>query len=272
MHALRLDEGHRGRNGSEELVGNRFGGRRRGRRRLLGANLRLRHGNSRRRMPVLEPLEQARKAGVRRDDIAATTFEELPPFGRDRIRVLEVVLEQIARETGVQPVDVSHLVLCTTVTSGTAARGLPEWIAREDGRRHAQDEAHGTRDHGIACETLVAAADRKGDERQEDGQWNQAERPVDDAGQADEDRHGSEEPRNRLCRPRPFDGSCAHARTRARLVRAYVRVGPPCGRGLRGRGVGFHPWGSGPSSAGTSVAGCSGRGSDLIAQYTTQHR
>ena len=47
------------------------------------------------------------------DDVAVAAFEELAPLGWDRIWVLEVLLEQVTREAGVQAVDVSHYILCS---------------------------------------------------------------------------------------------------------------------------------------------------------------
>ena len=54
-----------------------------------------------------------RKPGMSRDDLAVAAFEEPTPFARDRLWVLEVLLEQVAREARVQAVDVSHYVLCS---------------------------------------------------------------------------------------------------------------------------------------------------------------
>jgi hypothetical protein len=60
--------------------------------------------------------------------------------------------------------------------------------------------------------------------------------------------------------------SDAQALTVALRVRAYRRVGLPCGPGLRGCERGRHGVGSESSDAAMSKAGCSGRGSDLMAQ------
>ena len=64
-------------------------------------------------MAVPGRLQQAGETGMRRDDVAVAALEELAPLARDRVRVLEVLLEQVAREAGVQAVDVSHYVLCS---------------------------------------------------------------------------------------------------------------------------------------------------------------
>ena len=47
------------------------------------------------------------------DDVTVATLEQLAPLARDRVRVLEVLLEQVTREACVQAVDVSHYVLCS---------------------------------------------------------------------------------------------------------------------------------------------------------------
>ena len=64
-------------------------------------------------MTVSRRLKQACQTGMSRDDLAVAALEEPAPFGRDRVWVLEVLLEEVAREARVQPVDVSHYVLCS---------------------------------------------------------------------------------------------------------------------------------------------------------------
>ena len=64
-------------------------------------------------MPVPGSLQQTSETGMGRDDVAVAALEELTPLARDRVGVLEVLLEQVAREARVQPVDVSHYVLCS---------------------------------------------------------------------------------------------------------------------------------------------------------------
>ena len=56
---------------------------------------------------------QPHQTGMSRDDLAVAALEETAPFARDRFWVLEVLLEQVAREARVQAVDVSHNVLCS---------------------------------------------------------------------------------------------------------------------------------------------------------------
>src|SRR5215210_6809094 len=111
VHAMRLDESHCGCHCAEELVGRWFGSRRRSCRSTRG-----RGG----RVPVTGALEQPRQTWMRRHDFALSAFEQLPPFGGDSVRVLEVVLEQVAREACVQPVDVRHYYLCSSGVRGAA--------------------------------------------------------------------------------------------------------------------------------------------------------
>jgi hypothetical protein len=99
VHAVRLDESHCRGDGAQELVRNRH---------RLGRPLRC-DGRSRGRTAVTGELEQARDAWMRGDDIASTALEELSPLAGDGVGILEVVLEQIVREAGVEAVDVSHL-------------------------------------------------------------------------------------------------------------------------------------------------------------------
>ena len=65
-------------------------------------------------MAVADGLEQSCEARVGRHDVAVAALEELSPLARDRVWVFEVFLEQIAREAGVQAVDVSHFTLCSS--------------------------------------------------------------------------------------------------------------------------------------------------------------
>ncbi len=76
-------------------------------------------------MPVAigEDVEQALQAGMGRDEIARAAFEELAPLGGHRGGILEVVLEQQPRITGVQRVDVmrAHTTCSTSGATSTAA-------------------------------------------------------------------------------------------------------------------------------------------------------
>ena len=104
VHPVRLDESHRGRDAAEELVRDRFGRGQRDRRRGRGCRAAV--------AVRLERLEQAHEARVRGDDLAGAALEQVPPFRRDRVRVLEVVLEQVACIAGVEAVDV-HYACCS---------------------------------------------------------------------------------------------------------------------------------------------------------------
>ena len=62
---------------------------------------------------------------MRGDELAVAALEELAPLGRDRIGVLEVVLEQEPGVAGVQPVDVlrAHRLCCSN--RDETRRGIP---------------------------------------------------------------------------------------------------------------------------------------------------
>ena len=89
-------------------------GRRRRRAGAAAALLRVRRrrsarGRCRRSRQLLE---QPGDPGVRRDERGIPALEERAPFRRDRLRVLEVVVEQRARVAGVQAVDVVRAHPC----------------------------------------------------------------------------------------------------------------------------------------------------------------
>ena len=94
-----LDEGGAGGNGREKVLVGRHNGSGRGG---------CRSGLGRRGVAVLGhalALEQPRKAGVRRDELAVAALEDVPPFLGDRFRILEVLLEQEPGVSRVQSVD-----------------------------------------------------------------------------------------------------------------------------------------------------------------------
>src|SRR5436190_15214007 len=120
VHTVRLHERHRGRDGAEQLVGDglRLGWRRgrRSRRRVAGL------------VAVAGELQQADQPGMRCDDVARAALEQLAPLARDRFGILEVVLEEVAREARVQSVDV-HYILFSKAGSQPSARA-PEMRLR----------------------------------------------------------------------------------------------------------------------------------------------
>ena len=67
-------------------------------------------------MAVACDFEQAGETGMGRNDLAVAALEEQAPFVRDRLWIFEVLLEEIASKARVQPVDVSHYVLCSNAT------------------------------------------------------------------------------------------------------------------------------------------------------------
>ena len=93
VHAVRLDERHRGGDAAEEhLVGTALGaapaGRRPARRGAAGA------ATCRAPLPSRQRLEQPREAGERRDELAVAALEQRAPLRRNGLRVLEVLLEE----------------------------------------------------------------------------------------------------------------------------------------------------------------------------------
>ena len=121
VHPVRLDERHRGSDAADQGLVDRRG------RRMRVRRLRGRRGRRCRRrwcwrrrgcgVPVaaLERLQQPQQTGVRRDELAVAALEELTPLGRDRVGILEVVLEQQTGVAGVQAVDVvrTHRLCCS---------------------------------------------------------------------------------------------------------------------------------------------------------------
>ena len=117
VHAVRLDERHRGCDAADQRLVDRgrcrgFGGGRRGSLSRRGGD---RRGLAVRSVLALERLEQAEQARMRGDERAVAALEQLAPLGRHRVRVLEVVLEQEPGVPGVEPVDVvlAHRRCCT---------------------------------------------------------------------------------------------------------------------------------------------------------------
>jgi hypothetical protein len=88
VHPVCLDERHRGGDRTEQLVRDRLCLGRRG-----GLGL-----DRRRRLAVARALEQAREPRMGGHDVTAPALEELTPLRRDRVRILEVLLEQVACE------------------------------------------------------------------------------------------------------------------------------------------------------------------------------
>jgi hypothetical protein len=206
VHAVRLHESHRSGDGAEQLIGDRL---------LLGRGLYGYRSGSRSRSRVAVPgrLQEAGKTGMRGDDVAVAALEEPAPFARDRVGVLEVLLEQIAREARVQPVDVGHYVLCSN-------EPLPEGMARDHRHREPDREARSPDRDRIRRKPFAPAADSGGDQREQDREGDEPQRPVGHPDKADEDRSSCEKARNRLGRPALPVGPGAHTRTVARAVRA----------------------------------------------------
>jgi hypothetical protein len=115
VHPVRLDERHRGRDAAEEkVVGTRGRCDRRCRGSVRGRLRRCGEGGAVPAAVAAWLVEQAREPGPARDELAGAALEERPPLGRNRLRVLEVLLEQELTEPGVQPVDVArHSAHCS---------------------------------------------------------------------------------------------------------------------------------------------------------------
>ncbi len=103
VHAERLDERHRSRDAADELVVDGRRCRRLGDRGMSVFRVAVRS--------VAERLEQPLQSGIRGEKVVGRAFEQRAPLARDRLRVLEVVLEQDGRVAGVEPVDVHHAVV-----------------------------------------------------------------------------------------------------------------------------------------------------------------
>jgi hypothetical protein len=106
VHPQRLDERHRRCDAGDQLVvgdrcGRGLGWRGSGRRRRCLGGIRV-------AVRLAKILQQAREARQRLDQVPVAALEERPPLRRDGFGVLEVVLEQRARVTGVDCVDVRH--------------------------------------------------------------------------------------------------------------------------------------------------------------------
>ena len=125
VHPNRLDERHRGGDAAEQLVvDRRLGcGRRRGGRRRRGRLGRWRGGcDGRVPVSVTKGLEQPGQPRERGDELAVAALEERSPLGRNRLGVLEVLLEERARKARVQAVNVLHAHIFVVATGFPAPR------------------------------------------------------------------------------------------------------------------------------------------------------
>ena len=116
VHAERLDERHRGRHTAEQLGVRRRSDRRRripGSRSILDGRVAVRGAAVPRQL-----LQQSREARKGRDDLGVAALEQGAPLRRDGLGILEVLVEQDARVTGIHAVDIVHLsrLCCTTLT------------------------------------------------------------------------------------------------------------------------------------------------------------
>jgi hypothetical protein len=124
--AIGLDERHRGRDASKQLLVHfRF-----------GRNRALRHRVTWRWGAVGTLLEQPHQAGLQREQLGVVAlFEEGTPLLGDGRGVLEILLEQLTREARVQRIDVMRHAFSV----GTPL--LIQRIVRRHGDRHADEEA-----------------------------------------------------------------------------------------------------------------------------------
>ena len=133
VRAVGADELGRGGDGAQELlVGLDGDGRGCGRNRYGDRGL----GGWGRTMPVAvgpKRLEQPRQPGMGRDDVAGATLEQAAPLLRDRVRVLEVLLEQRLRVARIQPIDVVHSSVLSSTGHRAPAPG-PRPSTRASGR------------------------------------------------------------------------------------------------------------------------------------------
>ena len=120
VHAVRLDERHRGRDAAEQLAVD-LGG--------LGRRF-LRRGRGGMAVPAVAAvprrvLEQAGEAGQRGDDVGVAALEQRAPLGEHGLGVLEVLVEQQTRIARVHAVDVvhSHSDCCISVAGRAESPG-----------------------------------------------------------------------------------------------------------------------------------------------------
>src|ERR671932_283378 len=147
---------------------------------------------------------------------------------------------------------------------------LEDRLVRDDREERAGNETGAGDAERPGGETLVSAADRGGDQREQDRERGDPDGAVDETDAATEDREGREEPGDDLAGPVAglLRGAQRVAATRAARVRREEPCGPPR-RGLRGgrrRARGGRGRSGSSSGAAGSSAGSGGAGSALIAQ------
>ncbi len=242
VRPMRLDERHRGGDTAQELLVRR--GRHRSSRR------RLDDGRAAVPTSTLDVLQQPQQARLRGEEPRVAALEERAPLGRNRVGILEVLLEQLPSEAGVQQIDVAsgHHTCCTSPEAGSLA--LVQGILREHGDREAADEARSCNDDRDQGQAATRRSHARGDQRQEDREGDDADGPVGERERASHDRERREKPSRELSRTSGADRCGLGTRARKR----------PCSGGRSG------------SSWASLAAPSSGRGSALTAHQTTAHR
>jgi hypothetical protein len=207
VHAMRLDERHRSGDGAEEEcvggAGRRFGRRRcrcgRGNRRALrGDNCGATVTASVRTVGP-ERLEQPGETGMIGDDRRVAALEEGTPFRRDRVRILEVFVEQEVRVACVKSVDVVHRH-ASVLYQGHVSCGdfSVQRVGQPDRDRGADDEADQDDADREADEALLLTGHRRCDERDQERRRREPERPVYELQKPDEHRRRGDHARDGL--------------------------------------------------------------------------
>ena len=222
---VRLHERHRGRNGGEERLVDRRGWRRR---RLGRGGRRGRGGFGLRAVAVrLEHLEQARDAGMLPQQ-GAVTLEELAPLSGHGLGILEVLLENGARVSGVEPVDLSHDASQFFVAGCFPLRrfALPERPARDHADDHPdQPPGGGDGDSGRREVSVPAAGHGCRYQADQERRKPDRDRALGDRDEAAEDGERGEEAGDGLRRALAFGDRRCRAHRTATL--SGLRAGPP---------------------------------------------
>ena len=238
---MRLDERHRGGDGAEQLssaggLGAVAGCRRGlGRRPAAAAAAAAVAGDGRGAgaASARAPLPSARASSSRRaspgcvaTSVARAALEERPPLRRDRLGVLEVLLEQRARVAGVQAVDVMHAhSLCSSSACVPCRERLSEdRVVREHREPRARRRSRAPTNDGRGGEPRVPASHRGRDQREQDRERDHA-RAAGRRARASSRRARARRAGRRSTRP------AVSSRIGVALTRAV-----PCARGARSGG------------------------------------
>ena len=272
MRAVRLHESHRRGDGAEQrLVGGRASAPARPRPAPRG---RLDYGRSLAVLGGAQQLDQARDAGMLREQVAVAALEQRAPLGGNALRVLQVLVEKRAGVARIESVDLSHVAVFFVAGAFPPASGrLPERSRRDDADDHPAEEAERGEGHARRGKALVPVRHRGGEKADQDREHADRTGTLDDG---DRSRRPSRARRGSRRRSRPGDlARLRHGAHRTGSLAAALRGTTPVrarrdavlrGGNRRGRA-------GGSSSAGTGKsAGSGGCGSAWTAHQTTPIR